>query len=32
MYTDGMGLEKVRIADIPDMDALDATIREAIRR
>lgn len=32
VYTDGMGLEKVRIADIPDMDALDETIREAMRR
>lgn len=32
VYTDGVGLEKVRIADVPDMDALDATIREAMRR
>lgn len=32
VYTDGVGLEKVRIADISDMDALDATIREAMRR
>lgn len=32
LYIEGVGLEKVRIADIPNMDALDATIREAMRR
>ena len=32
LYIDGMGLEKVRIADIPDMTALDTTIREAMCR
>lgn len=32
LYIDGVGLEKVRIADIPDMGALDATIREAMCR
>lgn len=32
VYIDGVGLEKMRIVDIPDMDALDATIREAMRR
>lgn len=29
---DGVGLEKIRIADITDMDALDTTIREAMSR
>jgi len=32
LYIDGMGLEKVRIADIADIDALDAIIREAMSR
>ena len=32
LYIDGVGLEKVRIADIPDLAALDETIREAMRR
>ena len=35
LYMDGVGLEKIRIADITDMDALDAldaTIQEAMSR
>lgn len=32
LYIDGVGLEKIRIADIPDLDALDAIIREAMSR
>lgn len=32
LYIDGVGLEKVKIADIPDIAALDATIREAMYR
>lgn len=32
LYIDGVGLEKVRIADIADIDALDAIIREAMSR
>lgn len=32
LYIDGVGLEKVRIANIPDMDALDKTIKEAMQR
>ncbi len=30
LYIDGMGLEKMRIADIPDISQLDAAIREAM--
>lgn len=30
LYIDGKGLEKVRMADIADLDALDASIRAAI--
>ncbi len=32
LYIDGVGLEKVRIADIPDIATLDTTIREAMCR
>lgn len=32
LYIDGIGLEKIKIAEIPDMDALDASIREAMLR
>lgn len=32
LYIDGVGLEKIRIEHIPDIDALDASIREAMNR
>lgn len=32
LYIDGAGLEKIRVADIPDLAELDATIREAMSR
>lgn len=32
LYIDGVGLEKIQIANIPDMDALDTSIREAMSR
>lgn len=32
LYIDGKGLEKMRVADVPDMEALDSTIRKAMRR
>lgn len=32
LYIDGVGLEKIRIADITDMGALDAAIQEAMSR
>lgn len=32
LYMDGVGLEKIRVADIPDLAALDTTIREAMSR
>lgn len=30
LYIDGVGLEKIRVADIQDLDTLDAIIREAM--
>lgn len=32
LYIDGVGLEKIRIEDIADMDTLDMSIREAMNR
>ena len=32
LYIDGIGLTKIRIEDIADMDALDMSIREAMSR
>lgn len=32
LYIDGKGLEKMRVADVPDMEALDSAIREAMNR
>ena len=32
LYIDGVGLEKIQIANIPDMDALDTSILEALSR
>lgn len=32
LHIDGVGLEKIRVADISDLDALDTTIREAMSR
>lgn len=32
LYIDGVGLEKIKIADIPNFEALDTNIREAMRR
>lgn len=32
LYIDGMGLEKIQIEEIPDMDVLDMSIREAMSR
>lgn len=32
LFIDGIGLEKIRIEDIADMDALDMSIREAMSR
>lgn len=32
LHIDGEGLEKIRVADISDLDALDTTIREAMSR
>lgn len=32
IYIDGMGLDKIRIADISDMDELDAVIKELMNR
>lgn len=32
LYIDGLGLEKIRIEDIPDIGTLDSSIREAMNR